>query len=97
MKGILMMEEVKEHVEWLGTAPSGRKIGRIVDKGGFARYITLETTPGIKYRYNEVYDNKNVTADILHAIALEYERATCIGDALSATAQKIQRDHFSNE
>ncbi len=90
-----MLEEVPEHIEWLGHAPSGRKIGRVVDNGGFARYITLDTVPGIKYRYTEVLDGKNCVSDVLRALTLEYERAACIVDAGIAKAEKIQRDHFS--
>lgn len=87
-----MFEEVNERIEWLGFAPSGRKIGRIVDKGGTARYVTLDTTFLIKYRYSEVYDNKNCICDVLHAITLDHERLICISDAGAATAQRINRD-----
>ncbi len=92
-----MFEEVPEHIEWLGHAPSGRKIGRVIDEGGFARYITLDTVPGIKYRYAEVLDGKNCVSDVLHALTLEYERATCIADACITGAEKINRDHFGGD
>ena len=92
-----MMEEVNERIVWLGTAPSGRKIGRIVAPGGTARYVTLNTTPLIKYRYSEVYDNKNCICDVLYAITLDHERLTCIVDAGIATAQKTKRDHFQHK
>ena len=92
-----MFEEVPEHIEWLGHAPSGRKIGRVVDDGGFARYITLDTVSGIKYRYTEVLDGKNCVSDVLHALTLEYERAICIVDAGIARAEKIQRALFSGD
>ncbi|KKL93306.1 hypothetical protein LCGC14_1876050 [marine sediment metagenome] len=85
-----MFEEINEPVQWLGFAPSGRKIGRVIDKGGTARYITLDMTPGIGFRYSEVYDNKNVICDVLCAIALDHERLECIVDAGITKADQIK-------
>ncbi len=92
-----MLEEINEPVQWLGFAPSGRKIGRIVDPGGTARYITLDRTPGIRFRYSEIYDNKNCTCDVLHAITLDYERLRFIDDSLITTAENVNRDHLGGK
>ena len=92
-----MLEEINEPIQWLGFAPSGRKIGRIVDKGGTARYITLNTIQGIEFRYSELFDNKNETCDVLHAITLDYQRLRCISDSLITAAEKTNRDHFDRK
>ncbi len=66
----------KEHVpiQWIGYSPSGKKLGRIVDKSGFARYVTMDTTPGIGDRIEVIFDARHIKEDILYAMGLEYQR-----------------------
>ena len=66
----------KKHVpiQWIGYSPSGRRLGRIVDKGGFARYVTMDTTPGIGERIEVIFDARHVKEDTLYAMGLEYQR-----------------------
>ena len=97
LEKLCFLEEINEHIEWIGHAPSGRRIGRVINSGGTAFYVTLNTTPGIKYRYNIVYDNKNNIHDVLHALVLDNERLTCIAYSGTARAEKINRDHFDGE
>ena len=70
----------KKHVpiQWIGYSPSGRRLGRIVDKGGFARYVTMDTTPGIEHKIEIIFDARHVNEDILYAMGLEYQRRMCI-------------------
>ena len=97
LEKLSFLEEVEERVEWIGYAPSGKRIGRVINAGGTAFYITLDTTSGIKYRYNIVYDNKNNIHDVLHALVLDSERLACIAYSGTASAERINRDHFGRK
>jgi len=88
------LDEVEGWIEWLGYAPSGRRIGRVINPGGTAFYVTLNTTPGIRYRYSVVYDTKDNIHDVLHALVLDNERLTASSYSGTARAEKTNRDHF---
>ena len=69
-----------ESIEWIGYAPSGRKIGRIIHPAGFARYVTFNKTDEIGDRIEVIFDSRHINEDILYAMTLDFQRLACILD-----------------
>ena len=72
--------ESNESIEWIGYAPSGKKIGRITAPAGFARYVTFDKTDEIGDRIEVIFDSRHVNEDILYAMTLNFQRLACMVD-----------------